>query len=733
MRNTNCFLTICLLFAFSGIWAQPEAGMPSEPGKCYAKCLIADEYETVTEQVLVKEASSTVAISPARYETVTERVLTKEAGNTLSINAASFETATEQKIAKDAGTTIAITPARFEMMTEQKVSKEAPRAIAGALVGGSIGEMGKLSSSPARFETVSERVLQKEAYTVLKVVPATFETATEQKLVQEASTRIELVPAVYETVTEQVLVKEAYSVLEVVPAEYETVTEQVLSQEGYSTISTTPAVYETVTEQKIAQEAGTTIERIPAQFETVTERIQTAAASTRWEKRKADKNCLSANPDDCLVWCLVEVPAQYRNVTKQVRKSCRTGYTATGDDCVRTIEVPAQYTTHTYQKLASAASSERTEVPAKYTTRTYRKLKSPARTVKREVPAQYETRTYEKLVTPAHTRTIEIPARYETVSYQKLVNPATTVVEEIPAVYTTRTYQKLAAPAMAKIVPCGKSSILNVNFETASAVLMASSNAEIDRLVALLKEESDVTAKFVGHTDNIGSSSSNQALSEARAKAVYEAVVNAGIGADRLGYEGMGEDQPIATNASASGRSQNRRTEFITYGDGNNADCNVYENISYQKLVSDATPVTTEIPATYETHSYQKLSADANVSSSEIPAEYITRSYQKLAAAASTSVTETPAQYNTISKRQLVKAGGFTEWREVVCGSDITPDLYRRIQQALIDKGYNVGRSGADGVFGAASKAALVKFQRDNGLPVGQMDLETLAALGVEQ
>ncbi len=734
MRNLNSLLTICLLFAFASMYAQPEAGMPSEPGKCYARCLIADEYETVTEKVLVKEASTKVAISPATYETVSERVLTKEAGTALTASSAQFETVTEQKLAQEASTTLSITPARFETMSERVLTKEAPRAMVGTYSGGSnMGEVGTLLTSAARFENSSEQILVKEAYTVLRVVPAVFETVSEQKLVQAAYTTISTVPAEYETVTEQVLTKEAYTELSVVPAVYETVTEQVLSKEGYSTIATVPAVYETVTENVLEQEAGTRIERIPAQFETVSETIQTSAASTRWEKRKADANCLSANPEDCLVWCLVEVPAQNRTITKQVRKACAAGYTASGDDCIRTIDVPAKNGTRSYQKLVTPATSRKTDVPAVYTTRTYRKLVSPATTTTREVPATYGTRSYQKLVKPAYTVTNEIPARYETVSYQKLVTPATTTVDEVPAVYATRTFQTLAAPASASIAPCGSSSVLNVNFQTGSAVLTASSNAEINRVKAMLMEKTGVTAQLVGHTDNVGSADLNKSLSTRRAQAVYQALVDAGVPASRLSYAGMGEDQPVATNATAAGRGQNRRTEMITSGDTGGGDCNVYGNRSYQKLVSAATANTTEVPARYENTSYQKLVSDAAVSSTDIPAQYGERNYKKLANAASTSVTETPAQYNNITKRNLVTPGGFTEWKEVVCNSDVTPALYRQIQEALIAKGYSVGAAGADGTFGAASKAALVKFQRDNGLPVGQMDIETLKSLGVRR
>jgi hypothetical protein len=59
-----------------------------------------------------------------------------------------------------------------------------------------------------------------------------------------------------------------------------------------------------------------------------------------------------------------------------------------------------------------------------------------------------------------------------------------------------------------------------------------------------------------------GDEKSNMALSEARAKAVYEYLAGRGITAERMSYKGFGETQPIADNATAVGRKQNRRTEF---------------------------------------------------------------------------------------------------------------------------------------------------------------------------
>ena len=69
------------------------------------------------------------------------------------------------------------------------------------------------------------------------------------------------------------------------------------------------------------------------------ERIEIAPASTKWVKRKADKNCLSADPNDCMVWCLVEVPAQYKTIKAQ--SYCPEDFQISLDKkyCHRTISV----------------------------------------------------------------------------------------------------------------------------------------------------------------------------------------------------------------------------------------------------------------------------------------------------------------------------------------------------------------------------------------------------------
>ncbi len=103
----------------------------------------------------------------------------------------------------------------------------------------------------------------------------------------------------------------------------------------------------------------------------------------------------------------------------------------------------------------------------------------------------------------------------------------------------------------------------NVFFETGSAQLLDASQQELDRLYRLLADNPDMRIQINGHTDEVGGEEDNQLLSENRAKAVYEYLIEKGIEEKRLAYKGFGESKPIATNNTEEGRQQNRRTEFV--------------------------------------------------------------------------------------------------------------------------------------------------------------------------
>ncbi|EAP75494.1 OmpA domain protein [Roseovarius nubinhibens ISM] len=78
-----------------------------------------------------------------------------------------------------------------------------------------------------------------------------------------------------------------------------------------------------------------------------------------------------------------------------------------------------------------------------------------------------------------------------------------------------------------------------------------------------LQSYPDTTVQVVGHTDNTGSAAHNQALSERRANAVADVLMNGGVAFSRIQTYGRGEDQPLASNLTAEGRAQNRRVEIV--------------------------------------------------------------------------------------------------------------------------------------------------------------------------
>lgn len=101
-----------------------------------------------------------------------------------------------------------------------------------------------------------------------------------------------------------------------------------------------------------------------------------------------------------------------------------------------------------------------------------------------------------------------------------------------------------------------------VEFDTGKASLKSSSYNVLNQISRILGRYPDYNLVISGHTDNTGKASSNQSLSERRARACYEYLNTQGIDISRMTYIGYGETRPIADNNTLSGRSLNRRVEF---------------------------------------------------------------------------------------------------------------------------------------------------------------------------
>ena len=102
----------------------------------------------------------------------------------------------------------------------------------------------------------------------------------------------------------------------------------------------------------------------------------------------------------------------------------------------------------------------------------------------------------------------------------------------------------------------------NLFFGTGSSELLPASNSEILILTGLLLDNPDIRIEIIGHTDNVGDVDTNLRLSQDRAIAVKNALIEKGINPQRIEATGKGENLPVASNDTPEGRAQNRRTEF---------------------------------------------------------------------------------------------------------------------------------------------------------------------------
>jgi outer membrane protein OmpA-like peptidoglycan-associated protein len=103
----------------------------------------------------------------------------------------------------------------------------------------------------------------------------------------------------------------------------------------------------------------------------------------------------------------------------------------------------------------------------------------------------------------------------------------------------------------------------SVLFRSAKSALLPSAQVKLDQVANALLNVRARNLIVEGHTDSRGSTSYNQNLSQRRADTVRDYLVQKGYPAERIQARGMGEDSPIADNASAEGRANNRRVEIV--------------------------------------------------------------------------------------------------------------------------------------------------------------------------
>lgn len=255
------------------------------PGSCFTEYFVDAEYETRTQQVLVKEASEKIVVVPAEFETVQERIEVKEASTEVVDVPAVYRTETES---------VLVEPSRNVWQHCGLVERTDNTA----------GEIMCVVKVPERYETLTKTVLDKPATTKTISIPAVYKTIDVQKLVTPAKETREDVPAEYRTISKRVKVSEPVFFwlakdaeaeanakptgreicLDVRPAEFVSIDRQVVTEPALATKAKIPAAYETITVESLVSPASERRIEIPARTRTVTSRIETSPGQLEWRQ-----------------------------------------------------------------------------------------------------------------------------------------------------------------------------------------------------------------------------------------------------------------------------------------------------------------------------------------------------------------------------------------------------------------------------------------------------------------
>ncbi|HHJ18786.1 MAG TPA: hypothetical protein ENJ84_02975, partial [Gammaproteobacteria bacterium] len=188
----------------------------AKPGECYARIWEPPKFRTVTEKILKKGEGERLEVIPAKYEWTTERVLVSEASERLTPIPATYGTESERIQTRDAETfwtfgTSGVASARGANAKRADSNRLNIARTSGVPENARVGQCFAEYYKPAKFGTTTEKMLKSESTQKVIVTPAKYGTQTERILVQEASEKLIQVPAKYKTETEKVLVKAPYT------------------------------------------------------------------------------------------------------------------------------------------------------------------------------------------------------------------------------------------------------------------------------------------------------------------------------------------------------------------------------------------------------------------------------------------------------------------------------------------------------------------------------------------
>lgn len=420
---------------------------------------------------------------------------------------------------------------------------------------------------------------------------------------------------------------------------------------------------------------------IPAKYETKTEDVVVSEASERIEITPAKYSWVD---DKVLVkeasFKLEAVPAEYETVSEKIEvKPASTSWMLT---------IPGNHTKTAGASLVAYAKGAGLPVSAAKPGDCY---------VEYYKPSTYRTET-KKVLKKDASETVDVaPAKYEWVEEKVLVKEATTSVETVPAVYGTETEKVLVSPATT-VWKKGRGPKERIDNTT----------GDIMCLVEVPAVYKTVTKRVIKTPETTKTTEIPAEYKTMRVRKLVEP-------AKEVRKSIPAEYTEVSNRVKVS-------EESITWLSGDSVDKEAGTPTGNKLCLKES-------PAVFKHVTKTVLKSPATSKRIEIPAEYKTVRVRKITEAGQERRIPVDAKIEKVTKKVKV-AEERLEWRPILCDTNTTPDLVKRVQQALKDAGFNPGA--VDGQIGGQTLRALDAYQMKNDLARGGLTLSTLKLLNVE-
>ena len=369
-------LLVGLLLPLATLSAEEASLTPpnAKPGECYARVVLPAQYETVEEQVMIKEPSEQIEIIAAEYGTKDEEIEIIPKTKKLTPVPATYEEVTETIEVKAAIRTWKTSLKKKALPISQTILsavKQAGVDVANAQP----GDCYKEYFVARKFKTVTEDVLVRKDYNETEVLPAEFEVVEQTIIVKPASKEIVEVPAVYTEISEEVLVEAEKTVwkkgqnpaqklsgatgeimcLVKIPAKYKTITKRVLQTPATTKLVDVPAETKVIEVKKLLVDTQIKNIPMPALYETIDKTHLESNATFSWNNANNEVDADYQYTGHQV--CLTEEKAVTKDVTKIV---LYTPASIEEEEVASTIELV------TTQVLVTEAKEVKTPIEAEY-------------------------------------------------------------------------------------------------------------------------------------------------------------------------------------------------------------------------------------------------------------------------------------------------------------------------------------------------------------------------------